>query len=147
MSGYISPELRSLVSARADGICEYCLIAEDDSYYRHEIDHIISLKHDGLTVPENLALACVFCNRSKGSDIASFGNVPTERIRFYNPRTDIWSEHHRLVGARILGLTEIGIVTIRVLQIDQQDRVSERVVLNKVGRYPNEAANSILLVH
>lgn len=32
MSRYISPELRKLVAGRADYICEYCLIAEEDTF-------------------------------------------------------------------------------------------------------------------
>lgn len=42
---YIRAELRRQVVARAEGICEYCLIAEDDTFYGCEADHIISEKH------------------------------------------------------------------------------------------------------
>ena len=68
---YISAELRRFVRARANAGCEYCGIAETDTWFGCEVDHIISEKHGGLTGPENLALACVTCNRAKGSDIAS----------------------------------------------------------------------------
>jgi 5-methylcytosine-specific restriction endonuclease McrA len=68
---YIGAELRRRVVARAEGICEYCLIAEDDTFYGCEADHIISEKHGGPTDAENLALACVSCNQSKGSDVGS----------------------------------------------------------------------------
>ena len=51
---YISAELRRLAVVRADGLCEYCLIHEDDTFFGCEIDHIISEKHGGLTVAENL---------------------------------------------------------------------------------------------
>jgi 5-methylcytosine-specific restriction endonuclease McrA len=66
---YISAELQRLVVSRADGICEYCLIAEEDTFYGCAIDHIISEKHGGPTHEDNLALACVFCNQAKGSDV------------------------------------------------------------------------------
>ena len=52
---YITAELRRLVVARSEGICEYCLIAEDDTFYGCEADHIISEKHGGSTNPDNLA--------------------------------------------------------------------------------------------
>jgi hypothetical protein len=54
---YIPADLRRLVVARAEGICEYCLIAEEDTFYGCEVDHIISEKHSGSTTADNLAFA------------------------------------------------------------------------------------------
>lgn len=71
MSDPISPETRRIVASRANFVCEYCLIAEEDAYFRFQVEHIISRKHGGSSELENLALACVFCNLYKGSDIAS----------------------------------------------------------------------------
>ncbi len=71
MSRYISEDLRHLVAARAEYLCEYCLIHEDDTFFGCEVDHIISMKHGGPTEADNLAYACAFCNRQKGSDIGS----------------------------------------------------------------------------
>lgn len=68
---YISQNLRKLVATRADFLCEYCLIHEQDTAFGCAIDHIISLKHGGATDADNLAYAYVFCNRFKGSDIGS----------------------------------------------------------------------------
>lgn len=56
---YLSAVLRRFVDARAEGVCEYCLIAEDDTFYGCQIDHIISEKHGGRTHEDNLAKACV----------------------------------------------------------------------------------------
>ena len=147
MSNYLSAEIRAAVAERAGNICEYCLIAAEDSYYRHQIEHIISLKHGGLSEPENLALSCVFCNRNKGSDIGSVVKNSTEFVRFYNPRTDIWSEHFRLSGVAIEPLTKIGEATVRILQINHEDKIMERVILSKLGRYPNEAAILLISEH
>ena len=71
MTRWITPELRQIVAARANFLCEYCLVGEPDSFYGCEVDHIISLKHGGLTDVGNLAYACALCNRNKGSDIGS----------------------------------------------------------------------------
>jgi 5-methylcytosine-specific restriction endonuclease McrA len=71
MNDRIGDEVRSLVATRADRCCEYCLIHEDDTFLGCEVDHIISLKHSGTDDPNNLAFACVFCNRHKGTNIAS----------------------------------------------------------------------------
>ncbi len=147
MSEYISAEIRLLVAERANHICEYCLIAEQDSYYRHQIEHILSLKHGGSSEPENLALSCVYCNRNKGSDIASFIPASTELVRFFDPRTDVWSEHFRLDGIEIMPLTSIGEATVRILQMNNEDRMMERSVLAKCDRYPGEAAALLIRAH
>lgn len=55
MGKYINDEIRKYVAERANYLCEYCLIHEDDTFLKCEIDHIISLKHSGETKPENLA--------------------------------------------------------------------------------------------
>jgi hypothetical protein len=110
MARWISAELRQTVANRAKQLCEDFLIAEADTFYGCEVDHIISLKHGGSSDPDNLAYACAPCNRAKGSDVASI-SVSGEFTRFYNPRTDRWNEHFRLEGASIQQLTTIGEVT------------------------------------
>jgi 5-methylcytosine-specific restriction endonuclease McrA len=59
MSSYISTALRCLVTERAEGLCEYCLTHEDDTFYGCQVDHIISEKHGGPTSADNLAFAGV----------------------------------------------------------------------------------------
>lgn len=142
MSSYVAAELRRLVAERAEHLCEYCLIHEDDTYFGCEIDHIISEKHGGPTVAENLALACVFCNRSKGTDIGSIVPATGEFRRFFDPRRDQWSDHFRLddPGMEILALTAIGDVTTRILSFNHPDRILERRALGAVARYPSPEA-------
>src|ERR1700686_87332 len=123
MSSYVSDELRRLVANRAERLGEYCLIHEDDTFFGCEVDHIVSLKHSGPTEAINLAHACSFCNRHKGSDIASVSGVTGELVRFFNPRTDQWSEHFRLEGSLIESLTSIGEATARILKFNDGERV------------------------
>jgi hypothetical protein len=137
---YIPADLRRLVTARADGICEYCLIAEDDTFYGCEADHIISEKHGGGTDADNLAFACVFCNQAKGSDVGSIHWETNAFVRFFNPRTDAWADHFALVENRIEGLTPIGVVTARILAFNNGERTVERKALQDVGRYPSASA-------
>ena len=92
----VSAELRRLVASRADRLCEYCLTHSEDTFFGCEVDHIISKKHDGPTREDNLAYACLSCNRHKGSDIASVVPSTGELVRLFNPRTDLWREHFRL---------------------------------------------------
>jgi hypothetical protein len=137
MSGYIPATLRRLVSSRAKGHCEYCLIHEDDTFFGCQIEHIISEKHGGPTAEDNLAYACVFCNRYKGSDIASLSPAG-KLVRLYNPRTDHWSRHFQLSpdGITILATDEIGQVTVSLLELNHPDRLIERKTLRAIGRYP-----------
>jgi hypothetical protein len=136
----LSAELRHLVEMRAQGVCEYCLIAEEDTVLGCQVDHIISEKHDGPTSEENLAVACVFCNQAKGSDIGSIVWNTGALVRFFNPRTDRWGEHFLLQDYRIEPLTEIGAVTVRILQFKSVERLLERQALALVKRYPNDVA-------
>jgi hypothetical protein len=143
-SKYVSPELREFVASRANFVCEYCLISEEDTYFGCQVEHIISRKHGGLSKPENFAYACVFCNRFKGSDIASLSAETNELSRFYNPRTDRWREHFNLIGITILPLTPVAEATVRILQINSEERLLEREILHRRGRYLSESA--ILLI-
>ena len=137
---HIPADVRRLVVARAEGICEYCLIDDDDTFYGCQADHVISEKHGGPTDADNLAMACVFCNQAKGSDVGSIDWASNTFVRLLHPRTDAWGDHFALVGARIEGITPIGVVTARILGFNTADRVLERSVLQSSGRYPSAAA-------
>ena len=136
MASDISEELRELVADRANRTCEYCLIHEADAGYDHQVDHIISRKHDGRSVPDNLAYACVVCNCHKGTDIASVDPAVGEVVRLFSPRDDLWSEHFRLDGPLIQPLTAIGSATVRLLRLNSPVRVEERRILQLFGSYP-----------
>lgn len=43
MSRYVSEYLANEVFSRGEGICEYCRISIDDTYFGGEIDHIRSI--------------------------------------------------------------------------------------------------------
>jgi len=140
MSSYVSAALRRLVAVRADFLCEYCLVHEDDTVFGCEVDHIISAKHGGATDAENLAYACAFCNRAKGSDIGYIVPGTGRFVRFFNPRTDRWAEHFTLDGVTLVPLSDIGEVTARILVFNDSDRLLERQTLQAVGRYPSVEA-------
>ena len=75
---------------------------------------------------ENLCLACLECNRAKGSDFGSFDPETGAIILLYNPRQQRWSEHFLLEGARIVRLSPEG-------------RVKARQVLLEAGQYPGNS--------
>jgi len=140
VSSYVSAALRRLAAERADSLCEYCLIHEEDAFFGCEVDHIISEKHSGPTEADNLAYACAFCNRAKGSDIGSILWDTGTFCRFFNPRTDLWSEHFALEDMRIIALSDVGEVTVRILDFNNSERLLEREAFTAMGRYPSPAA-------
>ena len=136
MSRYVSQNLRTQVELRAGGICEYCRIHIEDTYFGGEIDHIISRKHRGQTEFENLALACQPCNRNKGSDLDSLSESSKNLVRFFNPRTDKWGEHFRAnLNGEIESLTEIGEVTAIIFGFNDLERIAERRGLIEIRQY------------
>jgi len=140
MSSYINAALRRLVATRAEYLCEYCLIHEEDAFFGCEVDHILSEKHGGQTEVDNLAYACAFCNRSKGSDVGSIVRRTGAFVRFFNPRTDLWADHFALDGVTIMTLSDMGEVTARILDFNNGERLLERQTLQTLGRYPSAAA-------
>jgi HNH endonuclease len=134
---YVPAAIRRQVRERVDGCCEYCLLMEDDAFFPHEPDHIIAVKHGGMSTLENLAWACFDCNRFKGSDIASLDAVSGDLIPLFNPRIHSWYEHFQLAGAQIFPLTPIGRVTTALLKFNLPQRVEVRETLILAGRYPH----------
>ena len=78
--------LRSQVHERAQGRCEYCHLSEEADLVRYEVDHVIAEQHGGETALENLAYACLDCNRQKGPNIASLDPQTNELTPLFNPR-------------------------------------------------------------
>ncbi len=101
-----------------------------------EVDHVISRKHGGITDLSNLAFSCARCNRAKGTDVGSISRSTGAFVRFFNPRIEPWREHFTLDGAHIVGLTEVGQVTIQLLRLNDEERIVERADLQLIGEYP-----------
>lgn len=138
----VGAELRRLVVARAEHLCEYCLIHHDDTFFGCEVDHIIGRQHGGATEQSNLALACLYCNRNKGSNIASIAPGTDRLVRLFDPRRDRWYEHFGLGrdGVTITTQTDVAEATVRILGMNDADRQIERDMLRCAGRYPSQPA-------
>jgi hypothetical protein len=96
----------------------------------------VAEKRGGATVARNLALACPYCNRHKGTDLGSLDPDTGALTPLFNPRTQDWHEHFTLDGARIAPRTAVGRVTALILRFNHPDRVLEREGLVRIGRYP-----------
>lgn len=125
---YIPALVRQRVAERAGFKCEYCTIPDSVAYsfYKHQVDHIISLKHRGSNEIDNLAYACFTCNVNKGTDVGSIHDETGTFVGFYNPRTDKWDEHFTVNLYRIETLTHVGWVTAIMLQFNTPERIASR---------------------
>ena len=79
-------------------------------------------------------------NSSLKIDIGSIVQQTGDFVRFFNPRTDHWSAHFVLDGIIIVACSDIGEVTARILDFNNEERLFERQTLQAIGRYPSAAA-------
>lgn len=82
---YISAAVRQAVTERAGSRCEYCLYPQAAALLAFEFEHVVSEKHGGATTADNLALACPYCNRFKGTDLGSLDPETGQLTPFFNP--------------------------------------------------------------
>lgn len=125
----VSATTRQAVYKRAGAICEYCQLPEEFSpVARLQIEHIIPIKHGGTTILDNLAIACIDCNLRKGSNLTGIDPDSGQIVELFNPRAQAWTEHFVWKGVEIVGLTSVGRATIRVMDLNSEDRLIVRSV-------------------
>jgi hypothetical protein len=98
-----------------------------------QIDHVIAQQHHGETVLDNLALSCPHCNRYKGPNIAGLDSPSGQVVRLFHPRSDSWIEHFEFFGARLVGKTPVGRVTVQVLAMNAEQPLRFRIALLEAG--------------
>ena len=125
----MNPDLDRLVRRRARGRCEYCHLPEKSHPAPFQIDHVIARQHGGRSLAENLALACIQCNRYKGPNLAGIDPVTGEMVRLFHPRRDKWSAHFVWKGFVVTGTTPVGRATIDVLNMNNPVTVELRRAL------------------
>jgi hypothetical protein len=118
--------VRRRVRDRADDRCEYCGLAEEDSYIPHHIEHIRPKQHGGDDSLSNLALACQACNLKKGPNLAGIDPQSEMMVALYHPRQQLWEEHFIRRGGLIIGLTPTGRATVQVFDMNARERVKIR---------------------
>ncbi len=113
--------------------CEYCHFPAALAELSFETDHIIAKKHGGTAESDNLAWACFYCNRYKGTNIAGIDPESREVVRLFHPRREGWADHFQWEGATLSGRTPVGRATIQVLCINHPDAVAVRESLLSEG--------------
>jgi 5-methylcytosine-specific restriction endonuclease McrA len=100
-----------------------------------EIDHVIAKKHGGQTVPENLCLACFYCNSFKGPNIAGVDPQTGHLVQLFNPRRHYWKRCFRWSGPLLVGRTPIGRATIQMLDLNNPLALALRQSLIDEGEF------------
>lgn len=127
--------LRSLVRRRARELCEYCRLPQMSSrFVSFHIEHVVARQHGGESDADNLALACSYCNRHKGPNIAGLDRVSGQLVSLFNPRHDRWSDHFEWRDTIIVGTTPVGRVTVDLLKMNDWQRVELRDNLQSLGQ-------------
>jgi 5-methylcytosine-specific restriction endonuclease McrA len=119
---------RTLVIERAQERCEYCLRHQEDSpLARLQVEHIIPRKHRGSEETDNLAAACIDCNLRKGTNLTGLDPDTGAITPLFDPRRQAWTEHFAWDGLFMVGLTAVGRTTVRVLELNSNDRIEVRL--------------------
>jgi len=90
------------------------------------IEHIVPRKHGGSDETDNLALACVDCNLHKGANLTGIDPETGRFTKLFHPRRHLWESHFVWVGIYVGAKTAIGRTTIRVLNMNSDDRLALR---------------------
>jgi hypothetical protein len=138
MSRSVNRQLDVEVRERAKHRCEYCHMPQACSTLRLTVDHVVAVQHHGPSDAENLALACIACNRHKGPNLSGIDPETGIVTTLFNPRTQSWQQHFSWRGAILAGLTDQGRATIDVLAINAPERIGVRLALMASGEFPRD---------
>lgn len=117
---------RAQVRQRARSRCEYRQLPESSSEVSFHVEHIRARQHGGGDDLDNLGLACDRCNLYKGPNLSSVDTETEAVVELFHPRRDLWSEHFRLDGPLIVGITPTGRETVTLLRMNADARVRLR---------------------
>ncbi len=130
------PSLRKAARARAQRRCEYCGFSEEHlPLWPFHLDHVVAPQHRGAEDLANLAWACHRCNLLKGTNLSGVDPDTNEITLLFNPRKQRWKEHFVLKSGRLAGLTPPGRATVWLLQMNTEERIALRLLLQEDGRW------------
>ena len=84
--------------------------------------------------PSNTRIPPQFSSLHKGPNLTGIDPETGEIVPLFHPRDHLWEEHLRWSEATIVGLTAIGRTTIRVLNMNEEQRVRLRTMLKRYGQ-------------
>jgi hypothetical protein len=134
MSEYVPVALAKLVRKRARDRCEYCRLPQSSQEAAFHLDHIEPHFTGGLTVADNLALACVTCSLRKAARTYARDPLSKQSVRLFNPRRDRWNDHFAWgPGCRLHGHTPTGRAAIAALGMNRPAIIAIREALVHLG--------------
>ncbi len=78
--------MRERIARQARHRCGYCLTGEEVVGSPMEVDHLVPEARGGLTIDDNLWLACSDCNAFKGDRVFAVDPLTGEPVPLFNPR-------------------------------------------------------------
>lgn len=132
----VSASIRRLVTQRAGNRCEYCRLSQAGQEALFHVDHILPEMDGGLTVLENLALACVSCSLRKGARRLAPDPQTGRLASLFHPRKQRWSAHFRWQGHRVVGISATGRASVEALKLNRLVMLSIRSEEAFFGRFP-----------
>ena len=122
---------RDTVIKRAGNRCEYCRLPQSaQPFVTFHVDHVVATQHRKDDSLNNLCLSCQTCNLRKGTNLTTIDQSTGKIVRVFDPRADNWNDHFQLTDFLIVGKTEIGRATVRLLGINDPARVELRQLRN-----------------
>lgn len=134
----ISGDLEAKVRAEARNRCGYCLVPQKLVSYKLEIEHLFPRGLGGAGSESNLWLACRQCNLSKGIKTHGFDTITFRRVKIFNPREQIWSEHFAWSEDKteIIGKTPCGRAAVSALQLNSDLQRTAKEFWKLTGIFP-----------
>jgi hypothetical protein len=80
------------------------------------------------TVESNLALSCHPCNLHKGPNLTAIDPDTRAVVSLFHPRQQTWEQHFILQGPLVVGLTPTGRATVRLMSMNDPQRVRLRAL-------------------
>ncbi len=102
------------------------------------VEHIVPLSQGGLTMLDNLALACQGCNNHKYNKQVSIDPVNNLPAPLFHPRQQWWHEHFCWNDdfTLVIGLSPTGRATVDGLRLNRPGLVNLRRVLFAAAEHP-----------
>ena len=136
----IPKDLDAKIRKQARNRCGYCLVPQKLLSYKLEIEHIFPKGEGGSDDEDNLWLACRQCNLSKAAKTHGFDLITSRRVKLFNPREQIWSEHFVWSDDKtlIIGKTPFGRATVSALLLNNDWQQTAREFWKLTGIFPPE---------
>jgi hypothetical protein len=134
----ISDKLRAQVNQIDQNHCAYCQTSQANSGIPLTCDHILPRAQNGLTILENLCLACRTCNEYKSDTTEAPDPVTGVMTPLFHPRQQQWHDHFQWTsdGTQVEGKTPTGRATVIALRMNHEIIVAARRRWVIIGWHP-----------